>query len=157
MPSALAPDAIVPVTRADVYVSDDGGGAGDRCIVSHLASSLGLLSTECFPLVEPLADINGSNFEFDLPLPPRPTGGRFAWQLISRPTPGGRPARLRVLRRLHVAYPHLRVKVMMKRPVNGELPTGFAGTIVTGWLRRLDRSHGAAASAGPPLAAPARG
>ncbi len=134
MPSTLVSSAIVPVAHADVYVSDDGGGAGDRCIVSHLDSSLGLLSRECFPLAEPLAAINGSNFEFDLPLPPRPLGGRFAWRMISRPAPGGRPARVRVLRRLHASDPHLHVKIMMKRRVNRELPTGFAGTIVAGWL-----------------------
>jgi hypothetical protein len=134
IPSDTVGAAAVPVVQADVYVSADGGGAGDRCILTHLSSSLGLLSTECFPLAEPVAPINASNFVFDLPLPPRPAGGRFAWRLISRPAPGGRAARLRVTRRLRAAAPYLRVKVLMRRRVRGEFPTGFAGTIIGGWM-----------------------
>jgi hypothetical protein len=34
----------VPATRADVYISGDGGGAGDRCTVTHLANATDLLS-----------------------------------------------------------------------------------------------------------------
>ncbi len=39
----------IPATRADVYISEDGGGAGDRCTVSHLLSNGDvLLGKRCF-------------------------------------------------------------------------------------------------------------
>lgn len=91
----------IPATRADVYLSGDGGGAGDSCIVSHLASAGSLLTSKvCFPLGHPLASVTAPdfnhcsstarhcaidadcpaletciatpNFEFDMPLPPPP-------------------------------------------------------------------------------------
>jgi hypothetical protein len=38
----------VPATRADVYISGDAGGAGDRCIVTHLANATDVLfSKQC--------------------------------------------------------------------------------------------------------------
>src|SRR5438045_3648800 len=61
-------------TRTDVWISPDGGGAGDRCFLTHAASPLALLTTECFPLSQPIANVNASNFEFDIVLPPRPPG-----------------------------------------------------------------------------------
>ena len=91
-----------PATRADVYVSADGGGASDRCTVSHLASPLDeLTSKKCFinqcskttsqtcqtdadcPKKETcikldptgsLLDVNASDFEFDMLLPAKPAG-----------------------------------------------------------------------------------
>jgi hypothetical protein len=39
----------IPATRADVYLSNDGGGAGDACIVTHLDNAASVLSTKsCF-------------------------------------------------------------------------------------------------------------
>jgi hypothetical protein len=91
-----------PATRADVFISGDAGGAGDRCTVTHLASAADVLATkscfvnhcsvttsrscladsECakgetcirFDPNNRLADINAADFTFDLPLPPQPPG-----------------------------------------------------------------------------------
>src|SRR5207249_11599040 len=52
-------------TRTDVWITPDGGGAGDRCVVTHQADSLQQATIECFPLSEPLADVNASDFPFD--------------------------------------------------------------------------------------------
>src|SRR5262245_39464591 len=123
----------VPVTKADVYVSPEGGGAGDRCVVTHHASELDQLGIECFPLAQQLAQINKQDFVFDLPLPPRPAGGRARWQVVDRPAPGGVAARSRIRRRLRGTNPHLEVRILMSRRVRGQLPTGFAGTFVAGW------------------------
>jgi hypothetical protein len=123
----------VPVTRADIYVSPDGGGAGDRCILSHSPSPTDLLATECYPLSQPVAPINDYDFSFDMPVPPRPERGGLKWLKVLYPAPGGRQARLKVRRRLLDPVPHLEVTVRMTRPVRGGMPTGFAGTIVAGW------------------------
>ena len=126
-----------PATRADIFVSADGGGVGDRCILTHRDPPTALLNVNCFPLAEPVAPINGQNFTFDLPLPPRPDGVRgVARRLVTYPTPGGGPAaKLRVRRRVFDPEPHLEVTVRMTRTVRGALPTGFAGTIFAGWRR----------------------
>ena len=91
-----------PATRADVYVSADGGGASDRCEVTHLASIGDVLTNKkCFTntcskttsqtcridadcpkketctKLDPSAsvlDVNASDFEFDMLLPPKPAG-----------------------------------------------------------------------------------
>jgi hypothetical protein len=126
----------VPATRADIFVSDQGGGAGDRCILTHRTPDASLLNVECFPLAQPVAALNGQDFVFDLPLPRRPPGGRAKWRTVTYETPGGRPARLVI--RLRAKEPHLQVLVRMTRRVHGKLPTGFAGTIFAGW--RNDKS-----------------
>src|SRR5262249_20683898 len=66
-----------PAVKADIYVSPDAGGAGDRCILTHRAAPTDLLGIECFPLSEPVATLNAQDFEFDLPLPPRPPHGKL--------------------------------------------------------------------------------
>jgi len=92
-----------PATRADVYISADGGGAGDTCTVTHLASFNDLLTPSgklCFlnhcsvtTTQSCLADtdcpkketcvrldpsqrlvLNASDFQFDMPLPANPGG-----------------------------------------------------------------------------------
>jgi len=123
----------VPATKADVYVSPDAGGAGDACVLTHQADPLNLLGTECFPLARPVAPINAQDFEFDLPMPPRPVGGRPRWRIIPLPAPGGTAARVRVRRQLRHPQPRLHVIVRMTRRVHHMLPTGYAGTIVAGW------------------------
>src|SRR5207248_5025580 len=46
-------------TRTDVWITPGGGGAGDRCVVTHHANPLDLVTaTECFPLSQPLANVN---------------------------------------------------------------------------------------------------
>ena len=124
----------VPATKADIYVSSYAGGAGDGCILNHLPDPLNLLGVQCFPLVQPVAPINAQDFEFDLPMPPRPAGGRPRWRIIPLPAPGGTAPRVRVHRKLRDPQPHLRVVVRMTRRVHHMLPTGYAGTIVAGWL-----------------------
>jgi hypothetical protein len=129
-------DGPVAATRADIYVSDQAGGAGDRCILTHRASPLELLSVECFPLSQPVAPLNAQDFVFDVPLPPRPAQKHNAvWRLVTYDTPGGAPARLKVKRSLKKDDPHLHVTVRMTRKNLGQLPTGFAGTIFAGWRR----------------------
>jgi hypothetical protein len=124
----------IPVTRADVYVSPAGGGAGDACVLGHLASDLNQLTTQCFPLAQPLAPLNAQDFVFDVPLPPKPPGGRVVRRITKLPAPGGVEPRIKIKRRLvPPAPPHLEVHVLMTRPVKGAMPTGFAGTIEAGW------------------------
>ncbi len=124
----------VPATKADIYVSSFAGGAGDGCILNHLPDPLNLLGVQCFPLVGPVAPINAQDFEFDLPMPPRPAGGRPRWLITQLPAPGGVAPRVRVHRKLRDPQPHLHVVVRMTRPVHRMMPTGYAGTIVAGWL-----------------------
>jgi hypothetical protein len=124
----------VPAVKADVYVSPDAGGAGDRCILTHHASAGDLLSVQCFPLSQPVATLNAQDFEFDLPLPARPPRGKLKWRVIGQPAPGGVAARVRVKRQLKASPPSLHVIVRLTRTVHGQLPTGYAGTIVAGWL-----------------------
>ncbi len=123
----------VPATKADVYVSPYAGGAGDACVLTHRADPLNLLGIECFPLARPVAPINAQDFAFDLPMPPRPVGGRPRWRIIPLPAPGGTAARVRVHRRLRDPQPRLQIIVRMTRRVHHMLPTGYAGTIVAGW------------------------
>jgi hypothetical protein len=126
----------VPATRADVYVSADAGGAGDRCILTHQPDPNDLFDTECFPLSQPVAQVNRQDFAFDLPLPPRPRHGMLVTRRELRPAPGGVPARLRVKPLLWGPSPHLEVRVLLtgdpKHP-DAPLPTGFAGSLWAGW------------------------
>lgn len=124
----------VLATRADVYLSPNGGGAGDRCVITHHASELAQLAIECFPLAQPVAQMNAADLVFDLPLPPRPKNGKLSWRKIQYVAPGNVSARVRVRRQLRdPAEPRLAVRVLMTRRTGGKLPTGFAGTILAGW------------------------
>jgi hypothetical protein len=131
----------VPATIADVWASADGGGAGDRCVLTHQGSELDQLTTHCWPLAEPVAKINAQDFTFNVPLPPKPAGaGKPRWRLLPPPASGDAtavngelPARLKVKKRLHDAVPSLDVTVRMTKKVKGGLPTGFAGRFVAGW------------------------
>jgi hypothetical protein len=130
-----------PATIADIWVSADGGGAGDRCVLTHLPSDAAQLSLDCWPLVQPVAKINARDFTFTVPLPPRPRGARRPrWRVVApsgstdkTAVDGGRPARLRVRKRLADPTPSLEVTVRMTKKVRGSLPTGFAGRLVAGW------------------------
>jgi hypothetical protein len=133
----------VPATRVDIYVSADGGGAGDRCILTHQLDPNSLFATQCFPLSQPVAALNSRDFEFDVPLPPAPVHGRW-WvrhhrllvRRLLRPAPGGVAARLTIERHLDDEAPHLHVRVHLApdpRHPDAPLPTGFAGTLWAGW------------------------
>jgi hypothetical protein len=128
----------VPVTRADVYVSGAAGGAGDRCILTHLQNPNALVSTECFPLAQPVAQLNSQDFTFELPLPPRPDDGKLVVRTEQFPAPGGVAARLEIVPRIRDedARSHVDVRVVLTKRASDPdepLPTGFAGTIWAGW------------------------
>ena len=120
-------------TRADIYVSPDAGGAGDRCILSHLGNPLDQLTVQCWPADKPVATLNKADFHFLLPMPPRPSKGRASWKITPLAPPGGVAPKLRVKRRLHGTAPSLEIIVRLTRKVGGQLPTGLAATIDAGW------------------------
>lgn len=131
----------VPATITDVWVSADGGGAGDRCVLTHLGSDLDQLTVQCWPLADPVAKVNAKDFVFEIPLPAKPAGaGKPRWRLLPPPATndktavdGGRPARLRVRKRLGGPVPALEARIRMAKKRKTGLPTGFAGRIVAGW------------------------
>jgi len=131
----------VPATIADVWVSANGGGAGDRCVITHTPMDAQQLAIECWPLSQPVAKINAQDFTFTVPLPPKPAGARrLRWRMFPPPASndpttvdGGRPARFRVRRRLSGPTPSLDVTILMRRKFHKALPTGFAGRFVAGW------------------------
>ena len=134
----------VPATIADVWVSGDGAGAGDRCVLEHHASEADQLAIECWPLKERMAKINATDFTFEIPLPPKPRGARKPRVRILPPpdstdataVDGGRSARVKVKKHLQDVVPSLEVTVRMTKKIKGGLPTGFAGRIVAGWTDR---------------------
>ncbi|HEY2773868.1 MAG TPA: hypothetical protein VGK20_07435 [Candidatus Binatia bacterium] len=128
-------DGAAPVlaTRADIFVSGNGGGAGDRCIVTHRPSPLELLSVSCFPLSKPVAALNSQDFTFDLPLPPQPVGARRVRHLLVKypNADGTKSPKVKVRPFLTDPIPHLQVTVRMTA---GSAPTGFSGTLFAGWV-----------------------
>src|SRR5712691_10900531 len=136
----------LPVTRAEAYVSADGGGAGDACVVTHKTSLNAILGAPCFPLRAPLAllpsgapPLNSRDFSFDVPLPPVAGGRDPILRVLARPTPtlgtAAVTAPLQVTPHLGAAAPFYEVTVHMTQAVNGKLPTGFAATLLAGWQR----------------------
>ncbi len=125
-----------PATRTDVWISPDGGGAGDACLVTHQASSLDLLSIECFPLSQPLANVNVTDFAFDIPLPPRPAGNTSPPMVAVRDqTPTGLPRPKVSTTFVDGPTPVVHAVVHMTEPVNGQLPSKVGKTITTRWRR----------------------
>ena len=130
----------VPVTQADVFVSPDGGGSGDACVVTHKTSLNAILGAPCFPLAAPLAlipvggvsPLNSRDFSFDVPLPAVPGGRDPVLRALPRATTPV-PAGLDVTPVLDGADPHYHVTVRMTQSVGGHLPTGFAATLLAGW------------------------
>jgi hypothetical protein len=122
--------------RTDVWISPDGGGAGDACFLNHEASDLNLLSKECFPLSQPLANVNASDFAFDIPLPPRPVGSiRPPSVRTYDQTPLGLPRAPVTTTFVDGPSPKLQVVVHMTAPVGGILPSKVGKTIVAAWGR----------------------
>ncbi len=133
----------VPVGRADVWVSPDGGGAGDACVVTFKPDFASFIGAPCFPLSAPLAllppeapPLAASDFAFDIPLPPR-TGAKVVTQVVPRDLPGGAaavPARLELQPLPDDPSPRVHAVVHLTEPdASGRLPTGFAATILAGW------------------------
>lgn len=134
IPSDAPNTAPVPVTRVDVYASPFAGGAGDRCVLTHRDSELDQLTVQCWPVDEPVAQLNAEDFGFDIPLPPRPPRGRLSVRVTDRSQPGGVAARLRLKRHLTGDAPYLSARLRLHRKVRGALPTGYGATIEAGWI-----------------------
>ena len=152
----------IPATRADVYISADGGGAGDRCVVTHLASDSDVLfSKACFVnhcsvttlrscrvdkdcparetciTLDPtlrLADINAADFEFDMPLPPPPVGPATLQIKTKSYKPTGGYMPTPIFQPTIGPTPNLHVIVPMATPLRGgQIPNVFAESISAGW------------------------
>ena len=130
------------VTRADVFASAFGGAAGERCTLTHQNSIEELFATDCFKSPQMVAQLNGQDFSFELPLPPRPRGRATPiWRVERRPTPalpGQTPveAELSIQPAPDGGTTRLLVTVHLSRAVSGALPTGFAASISAGWRER---------------------
>jgi hypothetical protein len=123
----------VLATKADIFASSNGGGAGDRCILTHHAAATDLLSVQCYPLSQPVATFNSQDFEFDLPLSPRPAGARLRWRFAPQTNPGSVSAKVRVKPHPFAAPPTVHVSVLLAHKNRGKMPNGYAGTIMVGW------------------------
>jgi hypothetical protein len=125
-----------PATRTDVWISPDGGGAGDACFVTHQSSALSLLSAECFPPSEPLADVNAADFAFDIPLPPRPAGNAKPPMIrVIDQTPKGLPRAPVSTTFVDGPNPVVHAVVHMTEPIHGQLPSKVGKTIFVRWRR----------------------
>jgi len=123
-----------PATRTDVWINPAGGGAGDQCILTHQPSALSLLSLDCYPLSQPIADVNSSDFEFAVPLPPRPLGNKKPPSVtIFDQTPRGLPRPGVTTTFVEGPIPFLHAVVHMTTPINGALPSKVGKTIIARW------------------------
>jgi hypothetical protein len=125
-----------PATRVDVFVSSYAGGAGDECVLTHLTNPMHQLSVECYPLTRPVAaaHMNDRDFEFDVPLPPRPPGAVHAlWRFEERPAPGGIAPTVDVESFETAFEPKVHVRLRLTQATAAGLPTGYAATMVAGW------------------------
>jgi hypothetical protein len=131
-------------TRTDVWISPDGGGAGDRCVLTHQADPFSLLGIDCFPLSQPLADVNASNFAFDIPLPPRPPHSKRPVVRVYDRTPWGLPRPAVTTTFVDGPTPVVHAEVEMTTPIDGVLPSRVGKTIIARWpadhtpLRRVE-------------------
>jgi hypothetical protein len=132
-----SPVTPTPFTRADVFVSGDGGGAGDACVLTPVGVPPleALFAQNCFPFSQPLAPINSFDFEFDVDLPVPHQGNVPIWNVLEQADHAPAvPADVRIEPVLGgPGKPHLHVTVLMTKPVNGTMPTGYASTIFAGW------------------------
>ena len=153
-----------PATRADVYVSADGAGASDRCTVTHLATPTDALTNKkCFinhcskttsqtcqfdadcpkketcsklDPSESVLDVNASDFEFDMLLPPKPAGATDVKTKITKsklPKGSVSPKAPIITKNLSADPPSLHVSVPMTVPVGTKMPNVFAQSISAAW------------------------
>ena len=128
--------APVPATRADIFVSPNGGAAGDRCVLTHHRVGDVVLDVQCWPLAQPIAKINAQDFTFDVPLPAQPPGGAHAtWRIVDQPQDlfGGIAAAVEVTPHEDDPSPFLSVVVKMTESTPAGMPTGYAATMFAGW------------------------
>ncbi len=126
-------------TRTDVWITPDGGGAGDRCVVTHQMSELNQATIECFPLSQPLANVNTSDFAFDIPLPPRPPNTTRPPRVkVYDHTPAGLPQPTVTTAFVDGSTPVVHAVVDTTTAIGGQLPSMVGKTIITGW--RHDRT-----------------
>ena len=121
-------------TRTDLWITPDGGGAGDRCVVTHQADSSEQTTIECFPLSQPLANVNTTNLAFDIPLPPRPANSTQPPRVkVNDQTPSGLPRPAVATTFVDGPTPVVHAVVDMTTPIAGQLPSLVGKTIVAGW------------------------
>jgi hypothetical protein len=121
-------------TRTDVWINPDGGGAGDACALTHHANFLDLLSLECFPLSQPIADVNAQDFAFDIPMPPRPPGDPLPPLIkVYDRTPKGLPRPRVDTTFVDGPNPVVHAVVRMTQPIHGQLPSQAGKTIIARW------------------------
>src|SRR5262245_57275260 len=120
-------------TRTDVWISPDGGGAGDRCVLTHRANPLFLIGIDCLPFRRPLADVNASNFAFDIPLPPRPPGRSSPLVRVTDRTPSGLPSPAVRTTFVDGATPLVHAEVDMTTPIDGALASQVGETVIARW------------------------
>ena len=121
-------------TRTDVWISPDGGGAGDTCELTHQANPFSLLGIECHPLSHPVANVNASDFTFDIPLPPRPPNNPRPPRVRAFDrTPNGLPRAKVLTTFVDGPAPKVHVVVKTSAPVHGHLPSTVGKTIIAGW------------------------
>src|SRR5437016_1233713 len=115
-------------------------GPGDRCVVTHQPNSIQQATIECFPLSQPLANVNTSNVAFYIPLPPRPANGTRPPRVkVYDHTPLGLPQPAVTTTFVDGPTPLVHAVVHMTAPVGGVLPSMVGKTIIAGW--RGDRTQ----------------
>ena len=123
-------------TRTDLFVSPNGGAAGDRCVVTHDPDTSDFLfQHNCFPLKEPLVAsyFNKWNFDVSIPLPARPAGASLSWRVVPEDAGIAVPAGITFTPHPSGSSPSLEVTVLLSKSVAGKLPSGYAATIFAGW------------------------
>ena len=122
-------------TRTDVWISPDGGGAGDQCFLTHRPNPVALLRLECFPLSQPLANVNASDFAFDITLPPKPAGQTRPPRVqVFDQTPAGLPKPAVTTTWIPGVVDTIHAVVNMTTPVDGTLPSMVGKTIIARWI-----------------------
>src|SRR5207245_855622 len=117
-----------------VAVSRIGGGAGDRCVVTHHDNPFDQATIDCFPLSQPLANVNASNVAFDIPLPPRPPGSPRPRVKVFDQTPAGLPRPRVTTTFVDGTPPVVHAVIDMTTPIAGMLPSRVGKTIFARWL-----------------------
>jgi hypothetical protein len=124
-------------TRTDVWISPDLGGAGDLCPITHHADPLDLLTTvNCFPFSQPISNVNASDFEVDIPLPPKPAGDTMPPKVrVFDRTPPGLPQPAVTTTFVDGPNPVVHAVVHMTTPTPTGLPSSVGKTIFARWRK----------------------